>query len=350
MCVRQHGDPIPTQTEIPLGCDIQVQANIPQESESIPPLVPTPTIKEEIAMPNIPSSSPQNPAKKRKRRNESSISTSSAGSKNIDPINISSPPQATGNGTKDKSNNDQATGNISSENPLNNSQPHIGSSIDDSILNSEIYQIYCQAEDPGEAMQQIKQLKTCILFKIAIRNFSFSENEFERISKSALSKLWKEDSPLADSQFDRLKYFIKVTNFINGTIEGNMMGWSGHGKSMQAIFDYCLTKIQILNPNGYEYFYVANFKKGPGSSKWYRAVSSEFGLARRLAQLKVLGITDSTLNQFQFNHYLAKNSTNIKWLDFAQRIINGHQDCLVRGRRDIGVLPLSQRFFMAYYM
>ena len=80
---------------------------------------------------------------------------------------------------------------------------------------------------------------------------------------------------------------------------------------MQQVFQ-SMTKIQVLNPNGYEYFYVANFKLGHPRSwerrnennlftKWYRAESYESGKAQRLAQLNVLGITDSTLDRIQFN-------------------------------------------------
>ena len=74
---EKQGEPIGTQTESSEKCDREVQANIQQESESLPPLpvvppsssaqvVPAPTMKEEIAMPNIPSSSAQTPKKKRK--------------------------------------------------------------------------------------------------------------------------------------------------------------------------------------------------------------------------------------------------------------------------------------------
>ena len=63
---EKQGEPIGTQTESSEKCDREVQANIQQESEVPPPLVPAPTMTEEIAMPNIPSSSAQTPTKKRK--------------------------------------------------------------------------------------------------------------------------------------------------------------------------------------------------------------------------------------------------------------------------------------------
>ena len=59
---RGQKEPLSTQTDILTKCDFQVQANIPPANDS----KAVQTIKEEIAMPNIPSSIVQTPAKKRK--------------------------------------------------------------------------------------------------------------------------------------------------------------------------------------------------------------------------------------------------------------------------------------------
>ena len=83
---------------------------------------------------------------------------------------------------------------------------------------------------------------------------------------------------------------------------------------------------------------MANFKLGHhdlqlqhpnefGLSKWYRAESHKAGKVQRLAQLNVLGITNSVMDQIQFNHYLTQNSSKTQWSDFAHRVING--DCLI---------------------
>ena len=206
-------------------------------------------------------------------------------------------------------------------------------SIDDSILNSEIYKIYCRAEDSFEASRKISEHNNCVLFEYEHQPF-ISEEQFKRISKKTLSNLWQQEAPLAESKFDRLK------KFINGAIKNEVLGkWSSHEESMREVFQARMTKIQIVHPDGYEYFYVANFKLGHHRwaaqenrfSRWYRAVSSESGKAQRLAQLKVLGITDSIMDQIQFNHYLTQNSSKIQLLDFAHRFINGdcwnNQDC-----------------------
>ena len=60
--IRQQSEPITTQTDSSPKCDFQVQANIPPINVS----KAVQTIKEEIAMPNIPSSIAQTAAKKRK--------------------------------------------------------------------------------------------------------------------------------------------------------------------------------------------------------------------------------------------------------------------------------------------
>ena len=260
-----------------------------------------------------------------------------------------SPPQAAENGTGDKSDNAQASvgptedvilptqpNRNGSENPLNSGQGHIEPNIDVSILNSEIYQIYRQAENPYDATKKIQAHNNCVLFEHEHDPFRIPEEEFKRMCKNTLSNLWNHEP--GETKFDRLK------KFINGTIKNEVLGRRGDEKSMRELFRYNFTKIQILNTNGYEYFYVANFKLGHhhlqlqhqnefGLSKWYRAESHEAGKAQRLAQLNVLGITNETLDKLQLNHYLTKNATNIKWVDFAQRIISGNQDdeCLIRG-------------------
>ena len=147
----QQGKSITTQTDSSVKCDFQVQTNIARESNTIE----TQTIKEEIRTPNIPSSLAQIPAKKRKL---SSVSPSSAESTNvalsvtasgdhlsnnqavIEPSVDKSSATGIGNGNGDQSNNVEAV-------------------LDDAILNSEVYQIYCRNEDPKEALKQIRQLK-----------------------------------------------------------------------------------------------------------------------------------------------------------------------------------------------
>merc|ERR1719476_129093 len=77
------------------------------------------------------------------------------------------------------------------------------------------------------------------------------------------------------------------------------------------------TRIVILIPNAYEVFYVANFEKGCASSKWYRAESSKDHEAHRLAQLNVMGITNTGIDIFHNIHYLKKKTSKEPWFNFA---------------------------------
>ena len=284
-------------------------------------------------MPNIPSSMTQTPAKKRKL---SSISSSSIVPSSIVSIDVHSPVQPITNeqintesvddsSARQDSPPSQPTSN-GSGNELINEQTHIDASVkdsrpsqsisnrsgdqdntDDSILNSEVYKTYCREQDPKEAMKKIKELKGLILFNESWREPD--EKEFNRISKNTLNKLWKL-KPRCESKFD------KVRRFVDGNVYG-VIGSIYEDKTLGQILNR-MTKIEMLIPNGYEYWYVANFDKGPGSSKWYRGASCYSSTAQKLAQLNVMGITNSILDQLQYNHYLSNHSREIKWLDFAE--------------------------------
>ena len=132
-----------TQTDSSIKCDFQAQADIPRENESIA----VQTIEEEIDMPNLPSSTKvyQTPAKKRKM--------SSA-------------------------------------------------DLDDEILNSQVYKIYCQNEDPKEAMKQIIEMKTCLGFRQPKKPFP-AEEDFKRACEKTLKKLWEIEPRLRDSKFTK---------------------------------------------------------------------------------------------------------------------------------------------------
>ena len=336
--LQQQSEPIATQTDSTAQCDFQVQATIPLASDSIA----VQTIKEEIRMPNIPSSVSQTPAKKRKLSSKTTSGhfdyTDATLTANVASIDVPSPVQPITNeqintepiddsSARRDSPPSQPTSN-GSGNELINEQTHIDASVkdsrpsqsisnrsgdqdntDDSILNSEVYKTYCREQDPKEAMKKIKELKGFISFDKSWREPD--EKDLNRISKYTLNKLWKQ-KPRCESKFD------KVKRFVDGEIYG-LIGWRYDDKTMGQIL-YRLTKIEMLIPNGYEYWYVADFDKGPGSSKWYRGASCYSWTAKKLAQLNVMGITNSTLNQLQYDHYLSNHSSEIKWLDFAEEI------------------------------
>jgi len=334
--LQQQSEPIATQTDSTAQCDFQVQATIPLASDSIA----VQTIKEEIRMPNIPSSVSQTPAKKRKLSSKTTSGhfdyTDATLTANVASIDVPSPVQPITNeqintepiddsSARRDSPPSQPTSN-GSGNELINEQAHIDPSVedshpsqsisnrsgdqdsaDDSISNSEVYKTYCREQDPEEAMKKIKELKGFISFE---KSWSEpNEKELDRMSKYTLNKLWKQ-KPRCESKFD------KVKRFVDDRIYG-LMGAFYDNKTMGGIL-YRLTKIEMLIPNGYEYWYVADFDKGPGSSKWYRGASCYSSTAQKLAQLNVMGITNSILDQLQYNHYLSNHSREIKWLDFAE--------------------------------
>ena len=292
----QQGQPISTQIDNSIKCDFQAQAAIPRENESIA----VQTIKEVIAMPNLPSSVAQTPAKKRRM---SSVSTSGSTSTNTAVIDLTLPQNPIPGESGDALNNQQASVGSNSDR-LSNKQ----ADIDDAILNSQVYKIYCRNEDPKEAMKQINELKTCFDFQQPTQPFP-TEEDFKRACEKTLKNLWKTEPRLKDTKFEKIKKYIDRYTF----------GYAVHrlDREMYEIFTNCFTIIKMLIPNGYEYWYVANFEKGLSQSKWYRAESVNNWRARHLAQLNVMGIKKAIIDKFQYLYHLKKKSEKTTWFDFA---------------------------------
>ena len=155
---------ITTQTDRPEINETEVQVNIQPEHEPIPPLR---SIKEEIAMPNLPNSIGQTPAKKRKL---SMVSRSCATSTDFD----SSYPEQ---------------------------------NLDAEILNSEVYKIYCRNEDPKEAMKQIKELKNCIDFYEPDHFYESDEVDLKLGFEKTLENLWS-FGPSGSSKWTHIKHAV----------------------------------------------------------------------------------------------------------------------------------------------
>ena len=132
-------------------------------------------------MPNTPCSTAQTPSKKRKL---------SLASTNIDEtsINDSSATKSISNGSGDQVNSGQAD-------------------VDDSILNNEVYKIYCRERDPEVARKKIKELKNCILFQKSTEPFP-DEKAFKSACDTTLDRLWKISPNSSDSKFDKIKKII----------------------------------------------------------------------------------------------------------------------------------------------
>ena len=155
--------------------------------------------------------------------------------------------------------------------------------VDDKTLNSEVYQIYCRHKDPKEAMKEIGRLKSCWTSELATKPFP-SEEDFKSMCETALDRLWKLEPRLGDSKFERIK------KFINGDITSSQLSNSDDKVNMITFFNECMSWISIVLPNGYEFWYIANFEQGPGKSKWYRVESSNIYQVVKLAYMNVLGI------------------------------------------------------------
>ena len=280
----KQAEPIATQTENSPKCDFQSQANIQREGSS----VAVQTIKEEVAMPNIPNSAAPIQAKKRKLS-----STLSAGS----PIQ---PSQSISNGAGDQLNNMQVA-------------------VDEAILSSEIYKIYCRNEDPNEAIKKIKELKTCLSFEQATLP-ALAEEDLRRQSTKTLNQLWALEPERGYSKF------IKIKSYWRGCIHGYTL--DSLNQKMHHAFKQRFTKIKMLLPNGYEFWYVSNIKKGLGSSKWYRAESTCRNGVRLLAELNVMGITTTTIENLQYKHHLKGKilfeTEKTPWFRFAIDVVFWH--------------------------
>ena len=92
------------------------------------------------------------------------------------------------------------------------------------------------------------------------------------------------------------------------------------------IIQNCFTRIEILLPNGIEYWFVKNFESGPGKSKWFRGVSvptswKDYLNGPKIAKLNIIGLTNVTIIGHLYLNYLKKNAEKVPWLDFAKKIV-----------------------------
>ena len=229
-----------TQTENFEKQDFQVQVNLVRETETIE----VQTIKQEnelhhIPMPNIPNSERLKNSKKRKLCTKPSTTSKTIGTQYSDSEAI----------------------------------------VDESILNSEVYKIYCRYQDPNDAIRHIKKLKTCILFEEPNRAFP-SEADWNRGLEHCFASLNKQSHR---SKWEQHKYILNggsdgygSDTYFQYDIAGPEFGSSG-GRIVQndikSIIEDCFTQIKMLHHNGVEFWFINNFKGGVGASEWYRGFS-----------------------------------------------------------------------------
>ena len=266
------------------GVDFQVQVSMPP-------------IKEEVAMPNRPSS---NSSQKTKKRKLSSIQTETR--------NDNAGPSSTPSHQRQQTQEDRTQG---TETPT----------LDESILNSEVYKIYCQYEDPKEAMTKIKQMKHCSKFIEA--KMTPSEGVLSRrlqsIFKTTFLSVFPGRKHLEEYNstigiYDRQEEDkIKVDN--EGNIETNQKSSGSKKKTItiEQLFMISLTKIILVQPNGYEVWFIRDFDKGSRISKWYRGYAYTVNSAVRIAKLNVLGVETPASDETS-----ERRPQTVSWLEFAE--------------------------------
>ena len=74
-----------------------------------------------------------------------------------------------------------------------------------------------------------------------------------------------------------------------------------------------MTKIILIQPNGYEVWFIKDFDKGPGMSKWYRGYAYTVKAAVRIAKLNALGIETPASDETS-----ERRPQTVSWLEFAE--------------------------------
>ena len=170
------------------------------------------------------------------------------------------------------------------------------------VANRQVCKIYCQHEDPKIAIEKIKELKNCLSVH---EPKSFSENN--QNIETGVKTIWQFFglSTCPDKDFSPDLNAIK--SFIGGP------GVLESDKILDAfkLISQCTTTIKMIHDNGYEYWIVTDFEKGPGISKWYRGQAFDSFAAEKFAFLNLAGIKIPALDE--------KGQKDVSWLEFAKK-------------------------------
>ena len=233
------------QTEKSTGIDFEVQANLHPERR----ILCTRKIKVEageIAMPNLLSSSSSktvNKGQQARKRKRSSTSVPNEYNCRVVLSNYLPKPD---------NETDEEDSDIT---------------VDESVLRSKVYQIYDQYEDPNKAKKAIKKMGNLNEFHEPSHKLTNSE---ERL-KIMIESLWQVPPSL---------------NQIKQYVENGVVKYINKEKQKEFTFPWeCFTRISFVKANGFECWYIKDFDKGPGKSKWYRGYAVKIAAAWVLAQL-----------------------------------------------------------------
>ena len=176
-------------------------------------------------------------------------------------------------------------------------ESEIENSVED-VSNHEVYKIYCRYEDPKNAIEKIKERKNC-LFVHEPQNNKDVEIGVKTIRRFfGLTTITDKDfSP----DLNAIKSFLSP--------RGEYLEYDKILDAFKLITQSCTT-IKMIHPNGYEYWIVKDFEKGPEVSKWYRGHALESLTAEKFAFLNLSGIKIPTLEE--------KRQRFIPWLEVAK--------------------------------
>ena len=92
--------------------------------------------------------------------------------------------------------------------------------------------------------------------------------------------------------------------------------------SVNAILESYFTQIKMLLPNGIEYWFIRDFESGPGRSKWFRGVSVlPYPKGAKIPILNIIGLTNSAISAYYYEHSLKQNQEKIPWLKLAETLV-----------------------------
>ena len=174
------------------------------------------------------------------------------------------------------------------------------------VVNSEVYKIYWQEEDPKNAIEKIKKLKNCLL----IHEPKTQNNQDIDTGVKTIWNFFGLSTPFSKEFSTELKI---VKSFVV-----NQFGDLGD-KYLDAfkLISQCTTTIKMIQPNGYEYWIVKDFEKGRGISKWYRGHACESVAAENLAFLNLAGITVPAIDLEQLNSIRFNHDAYLRMSDFV---------------------------------
>ena len=264
--------------------DFELQVNMQAEKNT----TGTQAIKEEnqeIAMPNRPSSNSSNQSKKRK------LSSTQPSPQLIAAI--------------------RSISNRSAPNT-----PPISEEKSNEKFSSDVYEIYRHV-DPNEAKKKIKKMKNCHAFIEPTKPMPKKEN-LETAFASFFTAIWRDFPPRKrpPSMQQIVTYILYRTVETHCATVDKMKEIKiplnddpNEAITISTLLLKSYTMISLVQPKGFEWWFIKDYEKGPKISEWYRGYSCKSGAAFRIAQLNAMGFRIPAAPE---------RLKKISWFDFAE--------------------------------